>query len=499
MLLILLDTSSPSHQSVSVPAWSLNLKPYSGISLYFGTMKSGLQKSDGCQPAGTLLLLLLAVAWSNLAVQADDAVHPGFRFLTETPLIPPDFDDETFNEVWREWPEDLRKVAEGASIQERRKMAFERYGLTTRPDDSSGKPLQYTVGTNGGWSMNCFTCHGGTVYGDPLPGSPNNRIALQSLIEETFQAKLRLGKTPSRMDVGAMVIPLGTTNGTTNAVVFGMGLMDARDTDLNVIMTLPKMFTHHDMDAPPWWTFHKRPHMYIDGFAEKGHRGLMQFTLVPENGPSYYRKHEAAFADVLAYIESLRPPAYPEPIDSDLKRQGQQLFEDHCVICHGTYEKQSSYPNLRIPLGDIGTDPVRLTALTVSGRTKYANSWFAHAGEDQHQKTEVDPDGYVAPPLDGIWASAPYLHNGSVPTLWHLLNPSSRPVIWRRTSMKMNEDHVGLTVECLDQIPQNLSDPVMKRSVFDTRSFGKTNVGHNYPDVLTQAEKRAVLEYLKSL
>ena len=89
------------------------------------------------------------------------------------------------------------------------------------------------------------------------------------------------------MDLGAIAIPLGTTNGTTNAVVFGMGLMDQRDEQLNGILVPPKSFTHHDMDAPPWWYFYKRPSMYIDGFAEKGHRGLMQFTLVPENGPDF--------------------------------------------------------------------------------------------------------------------------------------------------------------------------------------------------------------------
>lgn len=449
----------------------------------------------------TVTLIFFAAICIGRAATADDATAAdrGYRFLTSTPLIPPDFDDETFNEVWREWPEQLRKVAETASLKERRAMAFERYGLTTRPNDASGKPLQYTIGPNGGWSMNCFTCHGGTVYGDPTPGSPNNRIALQSLVEETFQAKLRLGKSPSRMDVGAMMIPLGTTNGTTNAVVFGMGLMDARDTNLNVIMTVPKLFTHHDMDAPPWWTFHKRPDMYIDGFAEKGHRGLMQFTLVPENGPSYYRKHEASFSDVLAYIESLRPPAYPKQIDKTLKRQGHRLFQEHCADCHGAYGNEERYPNLRIPLDDIGTDPVRLSALTVAGRKKYANSWFAHAGEDAEQSTEVDPDGYVAPPLDGIWASAPYLHNGSVPTLWHLLNPSSRPTVWRRTHADMDEEHVGLTVESLEKIPSDVTDRVMQRGYFDTRRFGKSNSGHDYPDVLSQPEKRAVLEYLKSL
>ena len=61
----------------------------------------------------------------------------------------------------------------------------------------------------------------------------------------------------------------------------------------------PQSFVHHDMDAPPWWHFHKRPYIYIDGFAEKGHRGLMQFMLIPENGPEFFREHEDEFRDVL--------------------------------------------------------------------------------------------------------------------------------------------------------------------------------------------------------
>jgi len=198
-----------------------------------------------------------------------------------------------------------------------------------------------------------------------MAGAPNNRFALQSLTEETFKTKLRQGKPPSRMDLGAFAIPLGTTNGTTNAVVFGMGLMSARDPDLNLVFGPPKFFVNHDMDAPPWWYFHKRPTMYIDGFAEKGHRGLMQFTLVPENSPDFYKTHEDNFRDVLAYITSLRPPKYPGHVDPTLASRGKVLFDQTCSKCHGTYGDEWTYPNRRVPLHEIGTDPVRLTALTV--------------------------------------------------------------------------------------------------------------------------------------
>ena len=398
-------------------------------------------------------------------------------------------------------------------------MAFERYGLTVRPGHDGeatdpGKPLQYVIDDAGRWTMNCFSCHGGSVYGEPHPGSPNNRFALQTMTEELRATKSLLGKPPSRMDLGSLFVPLGTTHGTTNAVVFGMGLMARRDGQLNLLPPSFQQFVHHDMDAPPWWHFSKRPNLYIDGFAQKGHRGLMQFTLIPENGPEVFRQREEDFRDVYAYIESVQPPPYQESIDDDLAERGRAVFADHCARCHGTYGSgtfdsgrgdETHYPNLRIPIDDIGTDPVRLTALSVEGRRKYASSWFAHAGEDDVQETTVDPDGYVAPPLDGVWASAPYFHNGSVPTLWHVLHPDDRPVVWRRTEIGLDASRVGLTIEAYNAVPDAIGDvktaddAALRRQFFDTRRFGKSAGGHRYPDDLTEPEKRAVLEYLKTL
>lgn len=448
-------------------------------------------------------LFALIIGFAVVSARADEAAKRGYEVLTELPLLTSDFDQEVFDNTWRTWPKPLREKAESASVEERRRMAFERYGLTPRSDkdsdDDPGKPLQYVVDAAGNWTMNCFSCHGGSVYGTPTPGAPNNRFALQTMTEEIRATKFKLGKPLSRMDLGSLVIPLGTTHGTTNAVVFGMGLMSSRDAELNVIASSMETFTHHDMDAPPWWNFNKRPYIYIDGFAQKGHRGLMQFTLIPENGPEFFRDHEDDFRDVHAYLSSLTPPNYPHAIDIDLAEQGRALFNQTCAECHGTYGKNETYPNRCVPIGDIGTDPVRLTALSVDGRERYAKSWFAHVGEDDEQETIVDPVGYVAPPLDGIWASAPYFHNGSVPTLWHVLNPSSRPIVWRPTSQAFDEQHVGLAIETAAKVPLTEPDVAIRRTYFDTRRFGKGNGGHDYPDQLDDDEKRAVLEYLKTL
>lgn len=441
-----------------------------------------------------LLTLVVSVASAD-----ESAAERGYRFLIQQPVLSSDFTQEVFDEVWQVWPKSLREQAAHASKEERLRMAFERYGLTTRPDDDSGKPLQYVVDAKGTWTMNCFSCHGGRVYGSVTPGSPNNRFALQTMTEELRTTKFRLGIDYSRMDVGAMVIPLGTTHGTTNAVVFGVGLMSQRDEQLNLINAPPAKHVHHDMDAPPWWHFYKRPYIYIDGFAQKGHRGLMQFMLIPENGPQYFRDHENDFRDVFAYLSSLRPPKYTATIDRKLAEKGRTVFNQSCAECHGSYGDDWTYPNRRIPIDEIGTDPVRLTALSVAGRRKYANSWFANGGEPNQQATVIDPDGYVAPPLDGVWASAPYFHNGSVPTLWHVLHPAERPTIWTRVEEALDSEKVGLRIKEVKRFPHVEPDIAIKRSHFDTRRKGKSNAGHEYPNSLDENQKRAVLEYLKTL
>lgn len=431
----------------------------------------------------------------------------GYELLTTKAYLPADFSSEDVRQIWRAWPDALRERAEQADDEFLWRMIFERYGFTERVayesglPDGSGKPLQYVVDDGGNWSMNCFACHGGTVVGQPYPGSPNNRFAFQLFAQEMRESKLRRGKLLNKFDMGSLLMPLGTSRGTTNAVMFGVGLMHFRNQDLEVEQgKLPPQFTHHDMDAPPWWHFKKRPNWYIDGFAEKGHRGLMQFLMVKENSGQQLKQWSDEFRHVAAYLESISAPRYPFEIDAELSRRGQTIFNEHCASCHGTYIPGAvRYPNLRVPLAEIGTDPVRLEALKPVDRAKYARSWFTNYGQEN---TLTNPDGYVAPPLDGVWASAPYFHNGSVPTLWGVLNSHARPTKWQhvmdldgQADANFDPQEVGLKYKAL-QKQDSVSEPL---EVFDTSAFGKSNQGHTYPDALTPDEKWALLEYLKTL
>jgi len=422
----------------------------------------------------------------------------GFRLLTTKAYLTPDFDQEVFDRLYTVWDFPTRRQAEKATPVERRRMAFARYGLTEYPDGPRRTALQYVDDRAGNWVMNCLACHTGKVAGQVIYGAPNTHFALQTLTEEVRAVKQVLKKPLTHMDKGSLLYPLGGSVGTTNAVAFGQILLWYRDADLKFLPDRPlPSFTHLDEDAPPWWHYRRKSRLYIDGFAPKDCRALMQFLLIPRNGPEKFNEWERDFRDIEAWIESLEPPKYPYPIDRPLADAGRVVFERNCADCHGTYGAGGRYPEKNIPIDVIGTDDTRLKALSVDGRRRYGESWFAHRGK---LPVVADPAGYVAPPLDGVWASAPYLHNGSVPTLADLFTSDTRPVVWTRTVDGFDTERVGLEATRLTEIPADERDDIRRRRhYFDTRLPGKSAAGHTFPDALDADEKRAVIEYLKTL
>jgi mono/diheme cytochrome c family protein len=222
----------------------------------------------------------------------------------------------------------------------------------------------------------------------------------------------------------------------------------------------------------------------------------MQFVLLPRNTRDVLESWEPDFKAILAWIESLEAPKYPWPIDKHLAAQGEKVFTANCSRCHGTYGDKETYPNRVVALDDVGTDPVRAQALTTEHRRWMQVGWLSRYGDDE---VVTDTKGYIAPPLDGIWATAPYFHNGSVPTLWHVLHSDKRPAVWRRTEDGYDRDRVGLEVTAYKSVPENSRRPPQSREFFNTSLKGKSADGHTYPDELTPAEKRALLEYLKTL
>jgi len=112
----------------------------------------------------------------------------------------------------------------------------------------------------------------------------------------------------------------------------------------------------------------------------------------------------------------------------------------------------------------------------------------------------VATKGYVAPPLDEVWATAPYLHNGSVPTLGDLLDSEQRPDHWRRSfGTDLTKDYdcerVGWKTD-RDPEAQGAFDA---RRIYDSAKPGYGNRGHTFGDPLSASDRKALLEYLKTL
>jgi mono/diheme cytochrome c family protein len=258
-------------------------------------------------------------------------------------------------------------------------------------------------------------------------------------------------------------------------------------------------------DPPPWWRVHKKNALFYNGMARGDHRGTMSAaTSVCVDSVARAQEVDEMFKDINAFIESIRPPAYARPIDSALANVGKQVFERDCAMCHGHYdanEANETYPNLLIPLDVIGTDPVVANAGVV--HTPELVDWYN--ASFYGLITPLEPDdpfpGYMPPPLDGIWATAPYLHNGSVPTIELLLNSGARPTYWKRAdydSTNFDEEALGwpwIEVET----PQAEAPANEAKFIYDTTYWSQSNKGHRFGDHLSDDERRALIEYLKTL
>jgi mono/diheme cytochrome c family protein len=356
------------------------------------------------------------------------------------------------------------------------------------------------LGVGKGISFDCLLCHGGSIAGHSYVGLGNSSLEIQALFEDLAAADGRKPATP---------FVFGNVRGTSEAGAMSVFLLSYREPDLRLRFTPLALDLHDDLceDPPAWWVLHKKKTMYHTGGADaRSVRSLMQFMMSPLNGPSVFAREEETFRDVQAYLLSLRPPKYPLPVDRALAARGERLFLDNCARCHGTYGEEWTYPNRVVPLDEIGTDRRRYEGITRKFGAYYDRSWFGHEndgwfGADYRARPTA---GYQAPPLDGVWATAPYFHNGSAPTVYDVLNSKSRPRVFTRSYRTDLEAYdarkLGWKVEVLPAAPDPAGvSPVEVRKVYDTTRPGRGNGGHTYGDRLSEEERGAVIEYLKTL
>lgn len=246
-------------------------------------------------------------------------------------------------------------------------------------------------------------------------------------------------------------------------------------------------------DVPALWHVKKKTALYWNGMGRGDFsKLLMQASVLGIEDSTEAREVQQNFVDVVAWTKTLKPPLFPNMIDLGLATQGQGIFEEHCSRCHGTYGPEWTYPNMLVSLPKVGTDPyLALYFSRTSGLTDWYNkSWYATSSPASQLVAE---EGYVAPPLDGVWATAPYFHNGSVPTLEGVLNSNLRPTYWSREAVDFAYDW--------EQVGWKYAEAKRggKSSVYDTSQPGYGNQGHFFGDKLNGEDRQAVLEYLKTL
>lgn len=251
-----------------------------------------------------------------------------------------------------------------------------------------------------------------------------------------------------------------------------------------------------------------------------------------------------------AWVAALTPPAWDEaimgPIDRELAARGAAIFAENCAICHNmapyarTDPEENHFGRTFIRIGrvdyrTVGTDAAYIESLSrrlvrtnevtaplfEGAEVVPAPAFFvrmvgaaveaameregltpeeraAYHGFRLRRTPSGVPEPYLppsftdlkAPPLAGVWATGPYLHNGSVPTVYELLSPPEerRPVFWTG-GRELDRERLGFA-----------SEDAPGRFRFDTGLFGNGNQGHAFPPgaPLDPADRLAVIEYLKT-
>ena len=197
------------------------------------------------------------------------------------------------------------------------------------------------------------------------------------------------------------------------------------------------------------------------------------------------------------FLSKLPSAPYPFLINSEKAKRGESIYKKTCQKCHGITRF--------IPLKKIKTDPYRALSLTpqalgiVAKSLKIAcqvgNKHNCDLPQDDIIKDRTKNPGYIAMPLDGIWARAPYLHNGSVPTLYHMLIPSERPQKFQRGNINYDKKLVGFEWRLGGRATYNTS-----LKSFSNRGHEDKKIFFGGIDFKTEKRKREdLLEYLKTL
>jgi mono/diheme cytochrome c family protein len=379
-------------------------------------------------------------------------------------------------------------------------------------------------------NINCFTCHAGVVNGQVVAGLANNHVN-QSDPREIRTRGDNFGPYEVWRFGSRLVDPANE----------GMVVGDEK-TELETLFESVKLAP---VDPMPWWLmkYKTRDYWYADAGPHDAASFSINFTTAHPQMNAHRADHIKSVAKALAFARETQSPPFPKALDAQLVQKGADLFHGRvkpaetkgfrtCKTCHGSYTKKPGQEDFSRPgswtvdydfshvIRNVNTDRSYNTTLQafrpIAEHINKLEVFFtAQAVPRQIPHASVpDQQGYVAPPLVGVWASAPYFHNGSVPTLDTVLNSKRRPEIWSREirdPYAYDLDRPGLLYQDVSrsEFEQSAANAAEKRflsqeaiehgAIYDTHAFGHGNMGHTFGDHLTDEERTAVIEFLKSL
>lgn len=240
----------------------------------------------------------------------------------------------------------------------------------------------------------------------------------------------------------------------------------------------------------------------------------------------WLNENQETIKSLTAAVFASRPPRYEKffgihAIDIEKAKRGESHFVQSCQKCHGTYEKGWSAPNAHLlskteliqnikvtyhkktPVKNVGTDPGRYL-----GMKEFASDLNRLRISKTIGTVVVPQNGYVPPPLDGIWSRWPYFHNNSIPNLCTLLTPSfQRPATyWSGPAKKKETD---FDQDCVGYPLGNKTPTEWKKNpehFFNSAREGLSNKGHDERifikdgvEIYSWEEKRELIEFLKTL
>jgi hypothetical protein len=267
---------------------------------------------------------------------------------------------------------------------------------------------------------------------------------------------------------------------------WGPGRIDPFNPPKFGILELPVDQTIGNSDMMPLWNMKARAGagLHWDGLTTS----LREAVLSGAIGDGASRKSIAlqTLGRIEQWLLDVQPPPYPFAIDKALAAQGGAIYDAQCAQCH---RPGGARTGTVIPLEEVGTDRHRLDMWTEQAATtynRYADGYPWDFGA--FRKT----NGYVAVPLDGVWLRAPYLHNGSVPSLDELLEPVARrrPTFYRGYDV-YDRTRLGFVSDG--------DAAALGGILYDTKVPGNGNAGHLYGTDLSAAQKKALLEFLKTI